>query len=613
MKNFSQELFEKYQKALEAAGVGLWEWQPSTGKIKWDLAFQQLYEMPEDLFEGHLQEFYSFIHPDDRVELAAYVENSVEDENEINTVFRALLRNGKIKNIRTHGYFTRDNTNKVGSVVGLNWDVTHESNLQKDLNQTKSFLENLMNAIPDPVFVKDSSHKWIFGNTEFEKIIGKTKEHYIGKSDYDFFPKEIADKYWNQDNDVLMSNVPSEFEESYVTIDGNPREILTKKSSYYIAKNEKILIGVIRDITDKNIIDSRFRTIISLIDSSADLFSFTDYTGIPMYVNKAGQDIFGIEPGKHYFTHYFSDPDRNRIDEEVRKSLAENERWEGETIALNPKTKEKIPVLLKIFSVRSGPGDRVFYGCSGTNLTEVKKIQKSMIEQSKMASLGEMAAAIAHEVNNPLMIVQAKSQMLQAKVSESHPEKEKILRDLKLIEKNSIRIDKIIKSLKTASRRSDQDPYENVPLLSIIEESVELSSQRFRHAEISLKVSENHVCDLSHVVHARSTEVVQVLVNLLNNSFDAVKNLDDRWVEIYLDCHSSYYEVAVIDSGVRIRDEVTEKMFEPFYTTKPSGQGTGLGLSLSKQIVQAHGGDFYYDSKAKHTKFVFTLIKPDSL
>ncbi len=612
MKNFSQELFEKYQKALDFAGMGLWELNLKENIIRWDIGIQQLYQTPEDKTEGDVESFYELVHPDDRATIRDNVNLAIADKNDLNSMFRILLRDSSIRYIRTKAYKVKNEANEIVSLVGLNWDVTRESMLQQDLAYTKSFLENMMNALPDPLFVKDSKYRWIFANSEFEKIVGETKEQFLGKTDYDFFTKERADGYREHDALVFETGIAKEIEEKITNTHGETRELLTKKSIFNFNKNEKALVGVIRDITDKNNMDARFRLMISLIDSSIDLFGFTDKTGIPLYINKAGAEVFGVAVGTGFFTDYLSAADKVRVDDMIRSNPKDFERWEGEVTIVHSKTKEEFPVLLKIFSVRTGSKpNEIFYGCSGINLTEVKRIQKSLIEQSKMASLGEMAAEIAHEVNNPLMIIQAKAQMLQAKVGNDHPDKEKIIKDLQLIEKNSGRIDKIIRSLKTASRKSEQDPLESVFILTLVEEALELSKQRFRLNEIVVVFKVDEGILPTSIVYARSTEIVQVLVNLLNNAFDAVKNQDEKWVEIRVTSDDSFYNIEVVDSGKKIPTEIAARMFNPFYTTKPSGQGTGLGLSLSKQIIQNHGGEFIYDDQSINTCFNFTLRKPE--
>lgn len=243
------------------------------------------------------------------------------------------------------------------------------------------------------------------------------------------------------------------------------------------------------------------------------------------------------------------------------------------------------------------------------DITELKAIQKSLVKQSKMASLGEMAAEIAHEVNNPLMIIQGKSQILLGKIKSQKFELGSCQKDLEQIESNCARIDKIIKSLKSVTRKADLDPFENVSMLSLIDEAFRISFVRFSKKNLSLIISCDTHIDVNSRISGRPSEIVQVLVNLLNNSYDAIQDQETGWAKINITSKKSFYLIEITDSGSEIKPDVAQKMMEPFFTTKSSGKGTGLGLSVSKQIIRNHGGELYYDPARPHTCFVFTIPK----
>jgi C4-dicarboxylate-specific signal transduction histidine kinase len=123
-----------------------------------------------------------------------------------------------------------------------------------------------------------------------------------------------------------------------------------------------------------------------------------------------------------------------------------------------------------------------------------------------------------------------------------------------------------------------------------------------RHSKLQKK-------DLEKENQARPSEIVQVLVNLLNNSYDAIESQPRGWARISLTLAAHDFHIEVTDSGAEIELEVAQKMMEPFFTTKMTGKGTGLGLSVSKQIIQSHNGELFYDPTSENTRFVFTLPK----
>lgn len=249
---------------------------------------------------------------------------------------------------------------------------------------------------------------------------------------------------------------------------------------------------------------------------------------------------------------------------------------------------------------------------AGAENDRVRLIQQNMelsnIQASKMASLGEMASGIAHEINNPLSVILGRASILQSKVEDLKVEgqgKEKIIEDLKKIEATVHRIAKIIKGLKSFSRNADNDPMVRVSLKNTIEDTLELCTEKFKNRSIELRIKLDPTKPLD--VEGRPAQLSQVFLNLLSNSLDAVELLPEKWVEISFQESKGKVEISMIDSGNGIPPDTAEKMMQPFYTTKGVGKGTGLGLSISKGIIENHGGRFFYDSKSKNTCFKIEL------
>ncbi|NQZ00436.1 MAG: GHKL domain-containing protein [Bdellovibrionales bacterium] len=129
--------------------------------------------------------------------------------------------------------------------------------------------------------------------------------------------------------------------------------------------------------------------------------------------------------------------------------------------------------------------------------------------------------------------------------------------------------------------------------------------------KLSIEVDTSNVQkDLS--VECREAEIGQVLVNLINNSFDAISGLDERFIVFETEADDEFVTIRVTDSGSGIPLEVRKRLFDPFYTTKPVGSGTGLGLSISANIISTHGGEFFYDDQYENTTFVIRLPRRQS-
>jgi C4-dicarboxylate-specific signal transduction histidine kinase len=236
-------------------------------------------------------------------------------------------------------------------------------------------------------------------------------------------------------------------------------------------------------------------------------------------------------------------------------------------------------------------------------MVALKVEQERNIQSAKLASLGEMSAGIAHEINNPLAIIIIKLETLKKKITKGSMGSDQLLADLMKVHSSSMRISKIVKGLRVASRDSTTDPYEKVKINTLVEDTIALCSERFKCEDIDLEFSS----DVDEVVNCRPAEICQVLFNLLSNAHDAVGEQSIKKIHIAVDNVGDFVELSVEDSGHGVPDAYAERVFEPFFTTKDVGKGTGIGLSISKGIIEKHGGKLEYDPASAQTRFTIKL------
>ena len=227
-------------------------------------------------------------------------------------------------------------------------------------------------------------------------------------------------------------------------------------------------------------------------------------------------------------------------------------------------------------------------------------------ESSKLNALGEMAGGIAHEINNPLAIIQARASLLlklsmDGKLS-SEITQESTNRILLVVQ----RLTKISKGLQAYARGDTGDPFQRVDLFELIEETMVFCQDRMKREGISLR---RPAIDLKLTVECRPVQISQVLLNLLNNAIDAISLLPEKWIEISCEEESERVLLTVTDSGSGVEKKLRDKIFQPFFTTKSLGRGSGQGLSVSKDIVKAHQGELNLISDSKNTRFVIILPK----
>lgn len=236
----------------------------------------------------------------------------------------------------------------------------------------------------------------------------------------------------------------------------------------------------------------------------------------------------------------------------------------------------------------------------------VDERSQQLVIQSKMSALGEMAAGVAHEINNPLGIITGRAHQLRREMmTKDEIEAGRIEAGLDQIEQTAEKISKTIKSLRHFARDSRQDSPKKTELQEIINETMGLCLERFKHVGIDVIVDNVP----SVILDCKSVQISQVLLNILNNSFDAILEMNEKWVRISFVDLEDRIHIQVTDSGKGIPQSYRHRLMQPFFTTKIDHKRTGLGLSISKEIIMEHQGKFFYDEQSIHTRFVIDLPK----
>lgn len=232
-----------------------------------------------------------------------------------------------------------------------------------------------------------------------------------------------------------------------------------------------------------------------------------------------------------------------------------------------------------------------------------------MAHSAKMASIGEMAGNIAHEINNPLQVLMITAETLRSELEAGGAQSpEGPLKKITMIETQLNRITKIVRGLKTVSRDGSQDEFNETDLRTTMTETLSLCAAKIQEKGIQLKLPDK-IPDLKF--WSRAAQVSQVIINLLNNACDAIELATpppaERWIELKIESTGQHVRFLIRDSGPGVPPEIEEKVMRPFFTTKPVGRGTGLGLSVSAAIAKDHGGFLKLDRSISNSCFVFQI------
>lgn len=236
------------------------------------------------------------------------------------------------------------------------------------------------------------------------------------------------------------------------------------------------------------------------------------------------------------------------------------------------------------------------------------QLQETLAAKSRLSAVGEMAAGIAHEINNPLTIIYANACQLSRMIENDNFDKKKLGAAVREIEETSLRIEKIVDGLRSMVRDGEHDPKQDSNVAQIVAETIAICESRCKKRKVRLEIGD---IPRSLNVRARQVQVSQIILNLLNNALDAVLKTKTRRIRVAVGFTKSTVTISVSNSGPKIPAEIARQIFEPFYTTKGPHKGAGLGLSISKNLAKSNNGSLTLEN-SKLVTFKLTLPRAPS-
>ncbi len=235
--------------------------------------------------------------------------------------------------------------------------------------------------------------------------------------------------------------------------------------------------------------------------------------------------------------------------------------------------------------------------------TEERRLENSLMQAGKLAAIGQLAAGVAHEINNPLTAIKANAQMLQMVL----PSDDEKYESVELINQASERAEKVVRGLLDFARQAQYD-FDPTDVNESILQALNLVSYQMTSTNINLNLN---LAESLPQVKASWQHLQSVWLNMLINARDALQEVEtERKIDVLsrLDSSGDYIQVLVEDNGRGMKEAELAHIFEPFYTTKAPGQGTGLGLATSHRIIEQHGGEITVSSQpGTGTTFIIQL------
>ena len=346
----------------------------------------------------------------------------------------------------------------------------------------------------------------------------------------------------------------------------------------------------------------------ALIDTAnAPIFGI-DADGLVNEWNQTAERITGFGKdevlGRDLVAHFITDDYKASVREVLDQALLGQQTANYE-FPLYTKTGDRVDVLLNSTTRRDASGEIVGVVGVGQDITELRHSQAQVIQASKLATLGEMATSVAHELNQPLNVIRMASNNCRRHIEQRGPSADYVIAKLDRIESQTERAAAIIDHMRMFGRKA-QEKNQPMDARVSVTDALQLVGEQLRLAGIQVIT---HFPETPAKILGHEIQVEQVILNLITNSRDALdsESTNSKWLSFTVSDEDDVVKIICEDSGPGIAESSLERVFEPFYTTKAMGKGTGLGLSVSYGIIRDMGGQMEVENSSNGARFIIKL------
>ena len=497
---------------------------------------------------------------------------------------------------------------EAGSVIGVveaTRDITERVRLESALKDTRERLNQFIDIAPLFIYMKDVNLRYLVINKRALELLGREEQQVVGQTDFALYPETTAREWQAREREVLHTRRPLHVRG---VLPLPEREMHYSATLFPVLKDDRVigLFGLIEDTTELHqseveLVEQKAKLVETreflqgVLENSRDMIFLTDTAGQILSLNTGARLVLGLEQPEEFLGHsileFAAAPDGmgELLAAALRESHAEQfeipfRRRDGETAICN--------VSLTLINDHQGQPLEVLGICR--NVTTRVRLQEDLIRAERLAAIGKMAAGVAHEINNPLAVIETIAGLVRETLEEKGaclPEgtKANLLRAAERLLYQTRRCTTITHSLLGFARKSGASR-QPVDLPALLGESLDFLAPEIK--QLAVEVRREFAPDLPPVVTDPNL-LQQVFVNLLKNALDAVeeKNAPGGELTIRAGRAGKGVAVAIRDNGVGIPAGERDKIFDLFHTSKSAGKGTGLGLSIVFNILKKLGGE----------------------
>jgi PAS domain S-box-containing protein len=656
-KSIKQE--KELKLVLEGNRIGIWKYDPVNNSLEWDKSMYELYGMDKSKFSGAYDAWATSLDASSRDVAMKELEDAIMGKKDFDTTFAIKTPQGETRYIKAKAIVERDEHGKALMLLGVNTDITKIKLAEIETKKLSSELNKFFELSLNYLCIANSKAFFTKLGTAWQNL-GYTEEELLSRPLTDFIHPDDLGPTTHEIQKLSQGQKTICFENRYKKKDGKHIQFEWNASK---DPETGLIYAVASDVTERkkreeiNLILSQLRS--NFINLSTDKKKFFDYL-LNKIITLTGSEygfigeVLEDENGKYLKTYAITDISWN---EETRNFFQKNapgglefknldtlfgevlktgelliandapnhpkasgvprghpplNRFMGVPINYNGKIFAMIGVANNKQGYQKEEYDflRPFFELIGEMIQSVKlsveleNQKKISYHNAKLASIGELAAGVGHEINNPLAIIHGQMLNLKRFCEQENIVHEQINSKIEKSLKGIDRISNIVKSLRTFARADDSD-LKSMNISQLLIETKDMLAEIYEKDEINL------VFDIEKDIWVKGNfgRLQQVFVNLLNNARDALVGCVNKKIQVSAALKNNELTIKIFDNGPGVPPELREKIFDPFFTTKEVNKGTGIGLALVSTILKEHEGVITLDSEYKDGAcFKITLL-----
>ncbi|TLS77135.1 PAS domain S-box protein [Mariprofundus erugo] len=601
---------ERLKMAQTIGLVGIWDWAPQTGALIWTEETFNIFGYAMDEVVPSYELFLEHIISEDRNRLSEAVASALQagTKYDIDCTFVRKDETRGYANAQGQVIFSDDGT--PVRMIGTFQDITLRKKAELALRQELDFRSHLFEHASEGIVLWQPEHngkfaEFIAWNRRMQEITGYTIEeiNQAGWLNTIYRDDREREKARGTMSNVLAGNINRGTDFEITTRAGEARTIHISSSRVQTSDDAPLVLAVIQDITESKRAEKELRQAKFVMENAPFNITFLDEQANIHYLNKTARETFGLTEEQVRDGLKLSDIDPGATDEIWRAHWQELTQKKRIFLEREHQRKNGETFPVEIIANYMQFGDEAFNAAFDRDVSVQKQLEEQLRQSQKMEAIGTLVGGIAHDFNNMLAAIQGNLYLARNQMR-SHPVADDKLAN---IEQLGNRAADMVQQLLTFARK-DSVQMRTLQLNPFFREAFKLA-----RTAIPENISqETEICSEQLYIHGDPTQLQQVIMNLLNNAVDAVAKAqlpciecvlapfeaDESFRNMHPELHQQQFaRITVRDNGSGIPEHLLSNIFEPFFSTKEIGKGTGLGLAMVYGAIRTHGGAITVDSQ----------------